>query len=177
MSKSRKTRAQSRGATLVELAAMFAVGGSLLAVAIPSFAKHLSSSRLVEPVDGLARLGEGAKAYAEAHPNDAPFPQSAPLTPTEVPRGVMLVDAPGTWDTPTWRALDFRFEDAHRFSFAFDSTLPQKRSATGASFVATAHGDLDGDGVTSTFEIRGHADDAHHTAVLDPGMHIDSEFE
>jgi hypothetical protein len=40
----------------------------------------------------------------------------------------------------------------HAFAFGFDSTLSRTRSG----FVAHAHGDLDGNGVVSTFEIRGH---------------------
>ena len=39
----------------------------------------------------------------------------------------------------------------HAFAFAFESLCGNDQS----SFVVTAHGDLDGDGLLSTFEIRG----------------------
>jgi hypothetical protein len=62
-----------------------------------------------------------------------------------------VVDPAGTWDHPTWRRLDFAETDPHGFSFEFISELGRERS----TFIARAHGDLDGDGVTSTFEITG----------------------
>src|SRR5262249_39736823 len=104
-------------------------------------------------------------------PGSAAFPDSAPLTPAEVPRGVRDDDPPGAWDHPTWRALGFGFDHPHAFSFAFDSTHGPSES----QFRATAHGDLDGDGVTSTFEIQGRADG--NGARIVPGMFVDREVE
>jgi hypothetical protein len=47
-----------------------------------------------------------------------------------------------------------------------------------ASFVAHAHGDLDGDGITSTFQISGaYVEGDPRGPVLEPGMIIDSEVE
>jgi hypothetical protein len=43
-------------------------------------------------------------------------------------------------------------------------------------FVATAHGDLDGDGVLSTFEVRGERKPGEDARVL-PGMYVDREVE
>jgi type IV pilus assembly protein PilA len=68
-----------------------------------------------------------------------------------VPTGQRVVDPAGTWDHPTWRRLDFSQTDPHGFAFEFESQLGKDRS----TFVVRAHGDLDGDGVTSTFEITG----------------------
>jgi hypothetical protein len=102
----------------------------------------------------------------------AGFPASVQLTPAEVPRGVRADDPAGVWDHPTWRALGFGFDHPHAFSFAFESS----QGAGGVShFRATAHGDLDGDGVVSTFEIEGEAD-ANGARVL-PGMYVDREVE
>lgn len=60
---------------------------------------------------------------------------------------------------------------AHWFSFEFDRTLEKDAS----SFVASAHGDLDGDGQTSTFEVRGSCERA--ASKLAPGMYVDQEVE
>ena len=141
--------------TPLELAIGIALTGSLLAIAVPSFAREMHASRFVEPVDGLARLGAGAVAYAEG-PGEGRFPDSAPLTPPSTPRGRKETDAPGAWDTPTWKALAFRPGPEgvpHAYAFSFEST------SGGSAFVAQAHGDLDGDGVLSDFSERG---------VLDP---------
>src|SRR5215471_15542660 len=107
----------------VELAAAFAVGGSVLAVAVPAFFRNLSASKLSEPIEGLDRMVRSAVAYAQRHPQEISFPPAAPLTPAQVPRGVRVMDPPDAWEHLTWRALDFRFDQPHAFSFKFDSDL------------------------------------------------------
>lgn len=135
----------------VEAAALLSLGGSVLAVAVPSFVRNLHASRLVEPVDGLNQIAARATALAAAEPPLLAYPDTVPLTPTEVPRGRPVTDAPGTWDHPTWRLLDFSFTVPHSYSFTFESQNAPGR----AVFRAVAHGDLDGDGNLSTFEIGG----------------------
>jgi type II secretory pathway pseudopilin PulG len=154
--------------TPIELAIGVALLGSVAAVAIPTFAREVHASRLVEPTDGLARLGAGAVAYAEANQR---FPDSAPLTPSVPPRGEKEADPPGTWDGPTWQALDFRPAPEgvpHAYAFAFESSS--------GGFVARARGDLDGDGILSTFEIRGVARPGE-PAHVEPGMYVEAELE
>jgi hypothetical protein len=152
----------------VEIAIGVALLGSVAAVAVPAFVRDLHASHFVEPTDGLARLGASAVAYAEANGR---FPDSAPLTPATPPRGKKEVDPPGTWDHPTWKALAFRAAPEgvpHAYSFSFEST--------GTAFVAQARGDLDGDGVLSTFEIRG-STAAGAKPTVAPGMYVDQELE
>ena len=158
----------------LEFAAVFAVGGSLLAVAVPSFLRNLSASKLAEPIEGLDRMVSSAVAYAARHPQEISFPPSAPLTPAEVPRGVRVVDPSEAWQHLTWRSLDFRFETPHAFSFKFDSEIDPVTQVM--RFTATAHGDLDGDGLVSTFEVRGERAPGRPARVL-PGMFIDREVE
>jgi hypothetical protein len=166
--------------TAVEIAVTFAVVGSLVAVAVPAFVRNLHASRLVEPVDGVKAIAEGATAYAKAHDVPHAYPPSAPLTPGAVPRGTLEIDLPGVWDHPTWKALGFRAAEegvAHAFAFAFDGVNGPAHS----QFAAVAHGDLDGDGVTSTFETRGHFErataDAGGVPVIEPGMTVEAELE
>ncbi|MGD0527196.1 MAG: hypothetical protein ABSE49_18795 [Polyangiaceae bacterium] len=171
------SRARARRFTPVELAVAFSLVASVLAVAIPTFVREVHASRFVEPVEGLQRIGAAAVLYAKGRPVAQSFPPSAPETPTTPPRGRCEPDPPGAWDHPTWRAFDFRPvppETPHCFSFSFDSTL----SPSLGTFRAQAHGDLDGDGIPSTFEVTGHdAEGDARGAVLDPGMFIDSEVE
>jgi len=170
-------RSRGRRFSATELAIGFALCGSLLAVVVPTFAREVHASRFVEPVDGLERIGASAVAYALVHPMAQAFPPAAPLTPAIAPRGRCEADPPDAWALPTWRALDFAPAapgEPHCFAFGFDSTL----SPTKSTFRAHAHGDLDGDGLTSTFEVTGHAaqGDAQGPS-LDPGMYVDSEVE
>ncbi|WP_437738505.1 hypothetical protein [Sorangium sp. So ce1335] len=162
-----------RSWSALELSAAFAVGGSVLAVAVPAFFRNLSASKLSEPIEGLDRLVTSAVAYAESRPQEISFPPSAPLTPAQVPRGVRTVDPPGAWEHLTWRSLDFRVEGPHAFSFQFTSELDASKTMR---FVATAHGDLDGDGALSTFEVRGERVPGQSARVL-PGMYVDREVE
>jgi hypothetical protein len=174
---SRSHRSRGRSLSAVEMAIAFALGGSLLAIAVPTFAREIHASRSVEPVEGLHRIGVAAVAYAVDRPVSEAFPPTVTLTPPAVPRGHCQVDPPATWDQATWRALDFRpapDDSPHCFAFQLDSALSPARS----TFRAQAHGDLDGDGIPSTFEITGHdiAGDPVG-AMVDPGMSIDSEVE
>jgi hypothetical protein len=161
----------------LELAIAFAIFGTLLAATLPTFVRSVRASRLAEPIQGLREIGTGAVVYGHTHPVSQGFPPSVSLTPSRTPRGRCETDPPGTWDQPTWTALHFRpFEvgACHCFSFGFDSTLSPTRSG----FRAHAHGDLDGDGITSTFEITGHyVEGDPQGPVTDPGMFIDSEVE
>ncbi len=175
----KRHRANARmcpGFTAIEVAAATAIGGAVAVVSLATIVREGRRSHLAEAKDGLVRLGEAAMAHAEANPAN-PFPESAPLTPSEVPRGVAVVDAEGTWAHPTWRALgDFRASRSgapHRFSFAFDATTKGARR----SFVARAHGDLDGDGAGSVFELRGGTRDDGSAPTLEPGMYVESEVE
>jgi hypothetical protein len=175
-------RSPSRGMTAVEAAVGISLAGSLLAIAVPAFVRSWSSSHLVEPVSGLGHIQQEAIAYAggrscAASPSgEGAFPRPAPLTPQTVPRGRATVDPPETWDIPTWRTLHFRAAPlgvAHSFSFSFDSSA----SASESSFVGHAYGDLDGDGTTSVFEVRGKCDVSDGQARAVPGMYVESETE
>lgn len=140
-----------RSLTPVEAALAFAIGGSVLAVFVPPFLRNLHASRLTEPLAGLERISARAAALADAAPAPHAYPETAPLTPAQVPRGELVVDPPGTWAHPTWRLLDFSMDAPHAFSFEFRSSNSPER----CTYTATAHGDLDGDGVQSTFQIGG----------------------
>jgi hypothetical protein len=171
------SRLKARRYSALELATGFALTGSLAAVAVPVFVREVHSSRLVEPIDGLGRLGASAVAYANVHPVSSAFPPSAPMTPSIPPRGHCEPSAPDAWRASTWRALDFHpipVDAPHCFAFTFDSSLSPTRS----TFRADAHGDLNGNGIFSTFEVSGHAVDGDPAGpALDPGMFVDSEVE
>jgi hypothetical protein len=173
-----------RGVTPVEAAIAFAIFASILAVAIPAFVRELHASRFVEPVSGLERMSTGALAYAAPRPPADAFPPTAPLTPMIVARAHREVDPPNIWDTTTWKALSFRAAPEgtpHAYAFGFTSTPGSPTSQS--RFVAHAHGDVDGDGVTSTFEVRGHAalpaspGSPAPPAEIEPGMYVEAELE
>jgi hypothetical protein len=147
--------------TPVEAALAFALGGSVLAVSVPAFVRNLHASRMVEALDGIQRLSKRASSLTAFRPRAAAFPESAPLTPADVPRATLVTDPPGTWSHPTWRLLDFTLSEPHAYSFEFTS----ESDAAGSRFHAVAHGDLDGDGVLSTFDVSGKANADGQVAI------------
>lgn len=160
--------------TVLRIAAVLGIGGSLMAVAVPAFLGALLASKLTEALDGLDRVGKAAVASSSVSSDDAAFPPSVELTPAEVPRGVRVLDPQGTWDHLTWRALGFRVEIEHAFAFSFDSS--HEMSSGVSRFAATAHGDLDGDGTWSTFQIQGERIQGQPARVL-PGLLVTRELE
>lgn len=60
--------------------------------------------------------------------------------------GTCPVDA-AIWDTPAWKALAFSVDDEHRYTYSYVPD-PAGRAAT-----IRAVGDLDCDGVASTYEV------------------------
>lgn len=158
----------------MQLAASVGIGGSVLAVAVPAFLKNLSASRLSEPIEHLATISQNAVTQASRRPEHESFPPSVGLTPDKVPRGVRSRDADGTWDHLTWRSLDFRLDEAHAFSYQFESKYdPIARTMR---FAATAHGDLDGDGELSTFRVFGERHQQGEAQVL-PGLYVTRQVE
>jgi hypothetical protein len=153
---------------------LFGIGGSLLAVAVPTFVRNLHASKTAEALDGLDRMTRAALAGAEGRAQRESFPPSVERTPADVPRGVRVLDPPGTWDHLTWRALRFSLPNEHAYSFQFDSSVDPATET--ARFSCKAFGDLDGDGTLSTFESRGErAPGAAPTAMA--GLLIRREVE
>ncbi|HNS97298.1 MAG TPA: hypothetical protein PKL73_10140 [Polyangiaceae bacterium] len=161
-----------RAVSPVELAVVVSIAGSVLAASVPTFVRHVHASRMTEAVDGLSKIGAGAIAHAQGKELAASFPPPAELTPKDVPRGVAAEDPPGTWDSPTWQALGFRFDVPHRYAFQFDVVPDPSR----IWFQATAKGDLNGDGILSTFALAGERR-VGEQAVLIPGIYIEREVE
>ena len=81
------------------------------------------------------------------------FPQSIPLTPAEIPCGEPVEPDWDSWSAATWEALNFAISDPHYYSYQYDSA----GEGTAATFTASAFGDLDCDGVISTFVRVGEA--------------------
>lgn len=160
--------ARARGFSSVEIAVAISVIGSLLAVAVPAFVRNVSASHLVEATDGIARIQEGAIAFVKS---DGRLPDATPLTPAAVPRAERVLDPPGTWDAPGWRAVHFTAAPdgmSHRYSFAMDRP-------TANELIAHAHGDLDGDGVVSSFEAHVVQDGSEARSIA--GLVVAEELE
>jgi prepilin-type N-terminal cleavage/methylation domain-containing protein len=156
----RAPSALHRGFTIVEIMLVLSLLGVLAAVAIPAFVSHARRARTSEAVDRLAYLYQSSALYFTGEHRSSPygsgvaphaFPPPSVPTPAAVPAAARVTDPPGTWQTPTWQALGFAITDAHYYSYAYDSLGTNAQAA----FTARALGDLDGNGVFSTFERAG----------------------
>jgi len=144
--------------------------GTLSAVAIPAFMKYQKKAKKSEAIEELRRLQTAATVYfctphvdKEANMLPPHFPPAQTVTPSQ---GTCCLELggpdkdsdgqcdpnPGIWDTETWNSLLFSVDHPHRFVYAFESN---GKTGNEAEFTASAYGDLDCDGIRSTFQVIG----------------------
>jgi type II secretory pathway pseudopilin PulG len=145
---------------VIELALVLSLTGVLLAAFLPTFLRHLSTSKVAEAVERLEALHRHAASYhAREHttptgvlrnclPASAgPYPELPSPEPIEVD---FALDAAGA---ATWSALG-QDKAQLRYSYQVEVVEPgcSARRATGDALRLRALGDLDGDGATSLIE-------------------------
>lgn len=145
--------------------AMVGVAGVLAAVAIPAFMKYTRRSKTSEATMNVRRMFDGAVAFYSSEqigPDGSLLPRRFPQTTAPSPDRRFCDDGddgfaadPSVWRQPGWQELNFAIDGGHRFQYQFIS----KGSGRTAEFTARALGDLDCDGVLSTFERVGFVDD------------------
>ena len=139
--------------------------GLLAAIAIPQFHRYLTLAKAAEARANIKQIKELAVVFWLTDHVDprtgklaAPrFPQTTLLTPgvsccdPAVDRdGDQRCDAdPTQWQQIGWQELGFEPDGQQRYRYRFESA----GTGDGASFVASAYGDLDCDGSQSTFQI------------------------
>ncbi len=122
-------------------------------------------AKTTEAVTNVKKLYDGARSYYEEESSGRgsivaipkQFPR-APTTPTAPSLGTCCAAAgkkcapnPALWTDPSWQALKFSMDDPHYYSYTYLSA----GTGAGAHFTVRANGDLDCDGVYSTFEMVG----------------------
>ncbi|MBO6938637.1 MAG: hypothetical protein JJ863_26960 [Deltaproteobacteria bacterium] len=160
-----KTRA-IEGLTLVETAIVVCVVGSVLAIFVPTFLDHLRTSKVEEPPLLLDELFERTKTYYEQRQGEERWclpgqagPAPADTSQDPAPHDFTGSGAPGR---ETFEAIGFETERPIRYRYE----LIPRRAGCGVDlepghilFTVRATGDLDGDGVESTYERRATVDD------------------
>ena len=129
-----------------------------------------------EATTNIRKIYEGARSYfLEPATRGQGFPISTPETPPAgaccASPGKKCAPNPALW-TGSWNDLKFEIDEPHQYSYTFVSSGTGSR----ASFTITATGDLDCDGVYSTFEMVGSiADDGSVTGSA--GSYKNNELE
>jgi prepilin-type N-terminal cleavage/methylation domain-containing protein len=138
------------GFTLVELMIVVVILGILAAVAIPAFTRYVKRSKTSEATGSLSKIYQGEVSYYQASAErgaGSPSFITANINPSTVPAGVKIAPNMAAWNADGWREIGFSLDTAHYYSYTATGTT--------SAFTATANGDLDGDGVPSTFSRGG----------------------
>jgi type IV pilus assembly protein PilA len=135
---------------IVAIVAVPTVGGVLAVLAIYGVRKYIAASKTIEARNTLTMLAKDATAAYERDGKLCPS-ASSPI-PSAVPRAAKYQSSPSDWDAD--KALNAGFA-CLRFQMDSPQYYQYDYKSTPAGFTVTAHGDLDGDGVASTFEIEG----------------------
>ena len=161
------------------------LGGVLAAIAIPAFIKYQRRAKSSEATMNSMHLFRASVAAFET-PMVAPdgsatpkrFPPAAPLTPGNPTKlmckdgkSVRYVPNKDTWKHPTWQHLAFEPQEPIYYAYEYSSS----GVGTGATFTVRAVGDLDCDGVLSTFERVGIVDSTGE--VKTSSIFTDQELE
>lgn len=141
---------------------LVAIVGVLAVLGVYGTRKYVASSKTAEARNTLGMIARSAVAAYEddgATPDDAKLlHRICPSASAPVPASKAMVSgkkyqsSPGEWTVDAGKNAGFA-------CLKVDLSMPQyfqyEYEATPTSFVARAHGDLNGDGVYSTFELRG----------------------
>jgi len=159
-----KERCQiQRGFTLLELMIVVAIIGLLASIAVPSLTGYIKKARSTEARMHVEKIYNGARLYW-MEPHSLPgvvgslpsqFPASHAATPAlrccvTAGAGGRCMPEPTQWQDPTWTGVQFSMDDPHYYQYELTSGANE--------FTARALGDLDCDGVMSSFSMIGRVD-------------------
>jgi len=151
---------------LIVLLAVFGVGivliGVMAVLAVAGTRKYVSASKSAEAANGVGMIAmDATMAYEEERIGGPPHVLCASAV-HPVPASILQVSAkkymssPSEWaGDPGFNCLKFSMDYPQYYQYDYRRTGGATGSAVGDGFEAEAKGDLDGNGVTSSFKTTG----------------------
>jgi prepilin-type N-terminal cleavage/methylation domain-containing protein len=175
------------GFTLIELMVVVGILGTLSAIALPQFSALVRRSKTAEVPANLNSMFKGAASYylSELSTQGQTASVAGHCTVDDAgpsPASASAGKQPFTADA-SFRALAFQIADTVYFSYGIISPDPRNSTSqcdrqpnTVSLYTFYAWGDLDGDGVTSRFELAA-GSDATNQLYHQQSLYIRNETE
>ncbi len=180
-----RARAPQLGFTVLELLNFLGLAAVISALAMYGVARYVRHSKTAEAIGSTTAIAQQATVYfndSDAHQPAGTKPDSSHAmrhfpssSRVSVPRledvkGKKYQSAIGDWATSPWLDLHFSMTQPQCYAYSFEAT----GSGVTAKATATAQGDLDGNGVYSTYAATVTPDETL-TAKIDPVIVKDAE--
>jgi type IV pilus assembly protein PilA len=163
----------TEGFTLIELMIVVAIVGVLAVLAVYGVRKYLANAKTAEARNSLGQLAKDAASAVEREKGTTALLTAGSVsslmrsfcdTALQVPSSAATISGQkyqsvkGDWNSGSaiqgWQCLKFSLEEPQYYAYGYSAS---GTSANSGGFAATAYGDLNGDGVFSTFTVAGTA--------------------